>query len=146
MSIVEFKSIRKIFGGGESTPEEKRQLFNEALFMTLARATSSDTNIQSIEVEKVQKILKEETGEEISAAKIRVAAGSELFESTPLEKYLSKVGRQLGTEERIKLVEALASVIRSDVRVSSFETDFFNKVAKAMRITPAELAGLIPAD
>jgi len=146
MSIVEFKSILKIFGGGKPTPEEKQQLFDEALLMTLARATSSDTNIQPVEVEAVQKILKKETGEDISAAKIRIAAGSELFESTPLEKYLSKVRRQLTTDDRVKIVNALAGVIKSDVRVSSFETDYFDMVARALKITPAELAGLIHDD
>ncbi len=144
MSIVAFKNILKIFGGGEPSPEEKQQLFNEVLLMTLARACSADTNIRSVEVDAVQKILKQETGEDISAAKIRVAADSELFESTPLEKYLAKVGSKLDTQQRVKIVQALAGVIKSDVRISSFETDFFNMVAKAMKLTPAELAGLVP--
>jgi uncharacterized tellurite resistance protein B-like protein len=146
MSIVAFKNILRIFGGGEPSPEEKQQLFNEVLLMTLARACSSDTNIQPVEVDTVQKILKQETGEEISAAKIRVAADSELFESAPLEKYLAKVGRRLDTQDRVKIAQALARVIQSDVRISSFETGFFNMVAKAMKITPAELAGLVPDD
>lgn len=146
MSIVAFKSILKIFGGGKPSPEEKQQLFNEVLLMTLARACSADTNIQSVEVETVQKILQQETGEDISLGKIRVAADSELFESTPLEKYLSKVGNKLDTHDRVKIAQALASVIKSDVRVSSFEISFFNMVAKALKITPAELVGLEPGD
>jgi uncharacterized tellurite resistance protein B-like protein len=143
MSIVEFRRILKIFGGGETTPEEEKQLFDEALLMTLARATSSDTNIRPVEVEAVQQILKEEAGEDISVATIRTAAASELFESSPLEKYLSKVGRQLTTRDRVKIVEALAKVIKSDVRVSPFETDYFDMVAEALKITPSELAGLV---
>jgi uncharacterized tellurite resistance protein B-like protein len=146
VSIVAFRSILKIFGGGEPSPEEKQQLFGEALLMTLARACSADTNIRSVEVDTVQKILKQETGEDISSAKIRVAADSELFETTPLEKYLAKVGSRLDTHDRVKIAQALARVIKSDVRISSFETDFFNMVAKAMKITPAELVGLVPKD
>jgi uncharacterized tellurite resistance protein B-like protein len=144
MSIVNFQGIRKIFGGGEPSPEEKQQLFSEVLLMTLARACSSDTNIQPVEVETVQKILRHETGEDISAAKIRVAAESDLFESTPLEKYLAKVGNKLDTHDRVKIAQTLAKVIQSDVRISSFEVTFFNMVAKAMKITPAELVGLVP--
>ena len=42
--------------------------------MTLARATSADTNIKNVEVERVQEVLKARTGDDFSAADIRVAA------------------------------------------------------------------------
>ncbi len=43
-------------------------------------------------------------------------------------------------------LEALAEVIVSDARVTSKETRFFNMVAEAFQLTPAELAGLIEND
>ncbi len=143
MNLVDFGSILKFLGGGEPSPEEKEQLFKEAALMALARATSADTNIHHLEVEAVQQILKQLTGEEVSVADIRVAAESELFERQPLEKYLSGVGRKLEGRDRMIIMQGLAQVIRSDERVSHFETDYFDMVANAMNVTPSEIMGLV---
>jgi uncharacterized tellurite resistance protein B-like protein len=145
MSIIEFKSIRKFFGNSVPSPEEKQALFQEVMIMTLARATSSDTNIEPVEVETVQALLREEAGADISETDIRLAAASALFENTPLEKYLAKAGSKLDTGDRVRVVQALAKVIKSDVRVSNMEANFFNMVATALNVRPAELAGLIPS-
>jgi uncharacterized tellurite resistance protein B-like protein len=144
MSLVEFGNILKFIRGGEPTPEEKKQLFKEAALMALARATSADTNIQHVEVKAVQQILKMVTGEEISVADIRVAAASDLFEKEPLEKYLSGVGRKLEATDRMTIMHSLAEVVRSDERISHFETDYFDMVANALKATPSEIAGLVP--
>ena len=146
MSILEFKSISKIFGRGKPSAEEQKALYNEALLMTLARATSADTDIQSVEIEAARKILKEETGEDISAPDIRVAAKSAIFESQPLDKYLTQVAGKLDEAARVRIVHCLTKVLKSDVRVTQFEADFFNMVAKSMKITPAQTAGLLLRD
>ncbi len=146
MSILEFKSISKLFGGGEPSAEDKKQLYKEALLMTLARATSADTDIQSVEIEAARQILKEETGEDFDAAKIRVAAKSEIFESRPIDKYLADAATKLDAAHRVKIVHALTKVLKSDVRVTAFEAEFFNMVAKAMKVTAAETAGLLLHD
>ena len=143
MGLVDFGNILKFIRGGEPTPEEKKQLFKEAALMALARATSADTNIHHLEVEAVQQILKRVTGEEVSVADVRVAAGSELFEKQPLEKYLSGVGRKLEAGDRMTIMHSLAEVIRSDERVSRFETDYFDMVANALQVTPSEIMGLV---
>ena len=143
MSLVKFGNILKFIRGGEPTSVEKQQLFKEAALMALARATSADTNIQRVEVEAVQRILKKITGEEVSVADVRVAASSELFEKQPLEKYLSGVGRKLETKDRLIILHSLAEVIRSDERVSHFETDYFDLVANALKATPSEIIGLV---
>ena len=143
MSIASLGNLLKIFNGAKATPEEKQALFKEAAIMTVARATASDMNIKEIEVETVQEIVSRITREEISSADVRMAANSSLFESAPLDKYLSKVGAQLDIEDRLIIVRALAEVILSDKRVSHAEVDFFNMVAAAFSLTPAELAGLI---
>ena len=136
-------NIMKIFGGAEPTEEEKLELMKEAALMVLARATASDTNIKPIEIETVRDILERVTGEDVSEADVRVAANSKLYESAPLEKYLTDVGRKIDVQDRITIAEALAEVIVSDERITSKEVAFFNMVAGAFSLTPAELAGLI---
>ena len=143
MSRLDFKNILKMFGGGELSPEELQNLFHEALLLTLARASSSDANVEPVEVETVQKIIAQETGSDVSVADIRVAASSELFEKTPLEKYLTKTASKLDMSDRLKIVKALAKVIKSDVRINSSETDYFDMVAKALKIDPTETEGLL---
>jgi uncharacterized tellurite resistance protein B-like protein len=143
MSIATLGKVLKVFGGGEPDAGERQQLFKETLLMTLARASSSDTNVQSVEVDKVREIVQRVTGEDVSVADIRVAARSELFESTPLEKYLSRVSAKLKPADRAVIMSSLAEVIGSDIEVSQLEVEFFNKVAGALGATPAELAGLV---
>jgi hypothetical protein len=48
----------------------------------------------------------------------------------------------LRSDERATIVRSLAEVIHSDVKVTSREIDFFNKAARALKATPAEIAGL----
>ena len=146
MSTSSFSNILKIFGGAEPTAEEKKELFKEAALMTLARATASDTNIKAVEVETVRLIVEQVTGEELTDAEVRVAANSKLYETAPLEKYLARVGRIIDVKDRITIAEALAEVIVSDEKVTAKETAFFNMVADAFQLTPAELAGLIVND
>ena len=143
MSIADLSNVLKIFRGTDLTPEEEKHLFREVLLMTLARASSSDANIAPVEVETVQAILEKTTGKDISAASIRVAAASDLYDTASLEKFLSSCGRKLDATSRVTTVQALAEVIKSDTRVTSREVDFFDMVARALAVTPAELAGLV---
>ncbi len=146
MSISNFSNILKIFGGGQPTEEEKQELFKEVAVMTLARATASDSNIKPVEVETVGAIIERVIGEEVTEAEVRVQANSKLFESEPLEKYLTRAGRVLAVQDRITIAEALAEVIVSDAKVTNKEINFFNMVAAAFQLTPAELAGLVAND
>jgi uncharacterized tellurite resistance protein B-like protein len=143
MAIADLSSVLKIFGGSEPTEEERQALFREVLLMTLSRATSADANIDTAEVDTVQTILKKTLGDDIDAAEIRVAAKSEIYERAPLPDYLASVAKKLDSAERVAIAEALAEVIRSDCRISEREVNFFDMVAKALKITPAELAGII---
>ena len=143
MSTSSFSNILKIFSGAEPTEAEKQELFKEAALMTLARATASDTNIKPVEVETVRQIIERVTSESYSVADVRVAANSKLFETQPLEKYLAGAGRKLDVKQCVAIAEALAEVIVSDERITSKETAFFNMVASAFNLTPAQLAGLV---
>jgi uncharacterized tellurite resistance protein B-like protein len=142
MSIADLSNVLSIFKGSEPDPEAQKQLFKEVLLMTLARASSSDSAIQHIEVESIQGILQRETGDEFSVADVRKAARSDLYEKVPLKKYLSSASKKLTSEDRVRIVRTLAEVIKSDTEVSVLEIDFFNSIAEALKATPAELMGL----
>jgi uncharacterized tellurite resistance protein B-like protein len=141
MNIAKLGSVVKVLQGGEAKKEQ--DLFNEVLLMTLARASRSDINIHPVEIDTVRKLVAKITGEQVTAADVRVAAMSEIYETTPLEKALSRLGRTLVPEHRATVVQALAKVIRSDTEVSGPEIEFFNMVADALGASPAEIAGLI---
>lgn len=143
MGLAQFVSITRVFGGTGVSDAERQNLLKEALLLTLSRATSSDVSIRPVEVETVRKIMKSVAGEEVTEADVRVAAASELYELASLDDYLGAVGRKLGPPERSTLIRSLAEVIESDRHISVNEVDFFDRVAAALRATPAEIAGLI---
>lgn len=142
MGIADLSSVVNIFGGKEPSPEERQQLFKEVLLMTLSRASSADANIDPCEIGTIQRIINDTLGEEVSEADIRVAANSHLYEKAPLPKYLATTGKKLDTGSRSTVARCLADVIMSDTRVSVLEVDFFNDVANALDLTPAELIGM----
>lgn len=144
MALADLANVLNIFGGKECTAEERAALFRESLLMTLARATSADSNIDPAEVKTVQAVIAGLTGEEISAADVRIAANSGLYESATLDKYLAKTAPNLRVSQRVTILRALADVIRSDDGVREREVDFYNMIAKALDVSPAELAGLLP--
>ena len=142
MAIADLKNVLKIFGGSDIDSGAQDELFKEVLLMTLARAADADINIQSVEVDHIRDVLKKKTGEAFTAADIRIAARAELYAEANLRKYLSKVNRKLSHRQRGDVIRALADVMRSDRDVSALEVDFFNGVADALGVTPAQIAGL----
>jgi len=146
MAIADLASVLKIFGGGDVGKDQQNELFKEVLLMTLARAANADINIQTVEVDRIREILKEHTGEDFSASDIRVAAREELYAEATLRKYLSSVRSRLDNQHRVETIRALADVFRVDKNVSVLEVDFYNGVAAALAVTPAEVAGLVVGD
>jgi len=139
MSFFNMTGISKLFGGGSLTEEEKADLVKEVMLMTLSRAAASDTNIKSVEIDKVQEVLQARTGEEVPTSEIRIAANSALFEKVSLDKYLARSSKNLEMKDRVEIVEALREVIGSDDRVSDMEMEFFNMVVESLDIPPANL-------
>ena len=146
MAIADLKNVLNIFGGADISPDQQNELYKEVLLMTLARAADADTSIQSAEIDRIQKILKSHTGEEFSAADIRVAAREDLYAEATLRKYLNSVQKKLSPEQRASVVQALAEVFRSDATVSVLEIDFFDRVANALNAKPSQVAGLVAGD
>ncbi len=143
MALSDLKSILNIFRGTGPATEDPATLFKEVLLMTLARASNADANINPREVETVQQVLEEVTGDQIAAKDIRVAAASELYESAPLEDYLAHCAGKLAAAQRAQIATSLAAVIKSDDRISPREITFLNSVVRALDLTPAELLGLV---
>jgi uncharacterized tellurite resistance protein B-like protein len=145
MSLVRFESVLKALrADGDPTPEENQELFCEVVLMTLARATSADCHIEHIEVETVQRVVKEITDVDVTADDVTVAANSRLFEKEPLENYLAGVRRKIDSRQRAILLRCLADVIRSDEQTNSSEMIYFDMVAKALDAAPSEIAGFVP--
>jgi len=144
MGIESFSHIIEFFSGGDKTPdaEQKRSLVEEALLLTLARATNADSNIHPVEVETVRKIFREAVGTEVSSKDVRVAAISDLYKEATLERYLSKVSSKMEPADLKMIVSSLAHVIKVDEKISPFEVDFFNGVVKALGLTAAQTTGL----
>jgi len=146
MAIADLKNVLHIFGGADVTEDQQNELFKEVLLMTLARAADADTNIQSVEVERIQEILKSHTGDDFSSADIRVAARAELYAEATLRKYLGSVRTKLSGPQQAVVIQALADVFRSDSNVSVLEVDFFDRVATALQVSPSQIAGLVAGD
>ncbi len=142
MAIADLSNVLNIFGGSSASEENQDELYKEVLLMTLARASRSDANIHPVEIETIQQIMQRETGQELTEADIRKAARPERYQSMNLRTYLRSVQGQLKVEGRIKIVQALADVIKSDTPISVLEINFFNRVADALRITFPQLFGL----
>lgn len=142
MALADLSSVLGIFGGSSPTEEDQDKLYKEVLLMTLARASSADSNMQPVEIKSIQGIMQTETAQEISEADIRKASRPDLYESANLRKYLRSVQGQLDSGNKTKILQALADVIKSDTEISVLEVDYFNRVAEALNATAAEAAGL----
>ncbi len=142
MSIGDLSNVLKIFGGSDISADKQKELYQEVLLMVLARASSSDSNIHPLEIETIQEMVRRETGSKISAQEVRKAARTELYETTPLAKYLGSARKKLADADRVKVVHLLAEVVKSDTEISVLEIDFFNMVANALKATPAEVIGI----
>ena len=83
MALPNLSSVLNFF---QSKPreEEQNELAQEVMLMVLARATSADTNIKDVEIEKVE-VLKDHLNVDYEAADVRVAANSELYMNTSLK-------------------------------------------------------------
>jgi len=142
MSIKNLSHVKKFFGHVDNA-EEKQELYKEMLLMTLCRGARADLTTEDAEIKTVRRILLEFTGEDVSSENVRIAAASELYEKAPINKYLSQVGPQIERSQRQSIVKALVEVFESDGKVTAAETEFFNMVVGALKLTPAEAVGLI---
>ena len=126
----------------EAAEETERSLAHEVLLKSLARMSYADTHIADSEVETIQRIYQETTGEAISRGDVRVGARADIYEDESFEKYLAGVQGSLSDDDKKMIMMALAAVIRADGKVSPFEVDFFNEVCEALKVPAACLSDL----
>jgi uncharacterized tellurite resistance protein B-like protein len=141
MALVDFKKVKQLFGDAPTSDDQ--DLFRELFVLTLARATDADSYTHPVEIASVQAVIKEELGEELSAAEVRTAALSKIYESVPLHKCLTDAAPKLSAEQRRTILRGLVAVMHADERISSREAEFFNMVVSALRLSAADAAGLI---
>ena len=141
MALIDFNSIKELISD-MSAGKDIDVLFKEVLLLVLARATRVDSNVESIEVTTVRNTLKEFTGEEFSEGDILTAASSEIYETQSLERTLSNAARKLGQEKRAIILNCLSDLIRADSSIRYQELEFFDDVARALKASPSEIAGL----
>ena len=144
MSISQFghvyRVVKEMFH--EASEEEKQELLEQTLLMTLSRATRAEIDVDVEEVHTVQRIYQETTGKEISEKDVRVAANSEIYETEPFEVLLDKVRIQIGEDASILIAKALAEVIKVDGKISPFEIEFFQVCMKALGLKASQLGEL----
>jgi uncharacterized tellurite resistance protein B-like protein len=143
MKLSNLKNVLKIVSGSELNEQEYRDLLKEAVLMTLSRGTKKDSYIHPCEVETVRRQVQALTGDEVSEADVRVAANADIYETVPFKSCLERLSEQLRTPDRVSIVNGLAEVLKCDNSViRDEEVGYFNEVARALRVTPAQMAGL----
>ena len=142
MSIGRLSSLLGLFKGDSTAGKDKQTVLEELYLTVLGRATSSDTNIDPDEIEEVRKLYSSAFGKEVEAGEVRLAANSEIFESTPLESYVKAAQKVLDTKDKQLIADGIKQVIGADGRTSPREAEFFNQMVAALNMTSAELVGL----
>ena len=136
MSVRDFRSILKFFGGSQPTPEEQEQLFKEAAMMALARATSADTNIKQVELEHVQDLMREATGEVLdphTAVGVKAAAEARGDPATPMVV--------LGTAHAAKFPDAMEKACGVRPELPPRMADLYER-AERVTVVPNDLSAI----
>ncbi len=142
MIRTSLSAIFKLFDETSGSAEEDVELFNETVLMTLSRATSVDSNIHPAEIGLVRDMVSELTGQDITDSDVRVAANSHIYEEGSLSRYLNAVSVRLPVERKIALINALATIIKADERITEREVFFFNMVVSDLNLRASDLVGL----
>lgn len=127
---------------GAEPGDSERSLAHEVLLKALSRMAYADSNIAPSEVETIQRIYQETTGEALSVGDVRVGARADIYENHAFETYLKKVRGSLNDDDKKMIMMAMAAVIRADGNISPFEVEFFNEVCIALKVPPALLSDL----
>ena len=142
MAFGNLRRVLQLFGRSSTSEKTRDEFYKEVLMMTLAEASRADANVHPLEIETIQQIMRRETGQDLTEADIRVASRLDVYGSANFRKCLRRARVQLNAENKATILQALIDVIKSDTKVNVLEIDFFNRVIKALRMSPAEQQGL----
>ena len=117
------------------------EIFKQLLFKLLTKAARIDLHTDTSEVELIQTLMLEYTGESYDTGVIRAEAAIQAQETSlrPVAKLAAKLPENL----RVLAIGALKEIMGADERISYAEIDYFNAVAGAMRLSFADVAGLL---
>ena len=140
--IATLNNVLKVFGA-KPTEQEQSALAEEVMLMTLSRATAATPTSKKSRSKWCVACWKSTSAKSYSSADIRIAANSEMYEVAPLQEYLASVSNKMRSADKVQTIQALAEVINVDGRVNAMEITFFNEVATALALTPAQIMGLV---
>jgi len=140
MALVNLQSLKSLMTSTASADDE-RENYKTLLFTILTKASRVDLHTDGSEVELIQKIMLEYTGETYDAGSIRAEAIAQSQDESL--RPVAKLAAKLPESMRVLAIDALASVMRADDQISYAEIDYFNAVAGAMRLSFADVAGLL---
>ena len=139
MSMKSFLTFKNLFG--ELSSDKERALFSDLLYMVLAGAAKADLNIESNETTKIAAILKEKSGREVSHADIKTSAEIDLS-AEDIVKNVRMASHRLSVSSRQEVLESMVEVFNSDGSIGPLEQDYFNRVVRALDLTPAQMMKL----
>ena len=142
LAISIFGIYTQMNGNNLDAHLSEEELRNKVILHTLARMTNADSNVMQVEVEAVKKTYNDITGSEITSKDIRVAALGELFEEKPFCNFLGKAEGRISVENKKKIMKALSTVMQSDGVVNPLEVEFFNTVAKCLKMEAGDLVDI----
>ncbi|RZV49619.1 MAG: hypothetical protein EX270_12375 [Pseudomonadales bacterium] len=134
--------MKMILGGGKLLDEKQQELFSETMFMVLSGAARADLNIEPVEVDRIRDILKRKLDREFTSQEIQLAGETELYDTAPIQKYVSRASRVLPIEQRQEILRAMIEVFLSDGRMGVLEKDYFDSIVEALHLKPSEMLQL----
>jgi hypothetical protein len=140
MTLVDLTNLKTMICNG-SIGADEREWFRELLYLILTKAARVDLHADESEVSTIKRIMKEYTGEDYDEGDIRAEAIAQSRENSL--RPVAKLGSRLPETYCVLAIQALEEVMRADDNVSYAEIDYFNAVASAMRLSFADVAGLI---
>jgi uncharacterized tellurite resistance protein B-like protein len=140
MALVNLQSLKSLMTSTTSADDD-RENYKTLLFTILTKASRVDLHSDGTEIELIQKIMFDYTGETFDAGSIRAEAIAQAQGESL--RPVAKLAAKLPESMRVLAIDALASVIRADDNISYAEIDYFNAVAGAMRLSFADVAGLL---
>lgn len=140
MALVDLQTIKARLQG-QSGAADERETFKQLLFKILTKAARVDLHTEGAEVAMIQRIMLAYTGEEYDAGTIRAEALAQSQEDSL--RPVARLAAKLPESFCVLAIVALEEVMRADENVSYAEIDYFNAVAAAMRLSFADVAGLV---
>lgn len=137
MSIKSFLTFKNLFGN--LSEEEEKTLHAETVLMVLAGAANADLNMESVETNRISKILKERFDLDLTPTEIKIKGALDLSSTEIVAKHVRSACNHLSVKHRQEILELMLEVFRSDGSVGALEQAYFNAMVEALELSPAEM-------